>query len=449
MSDFAIKLSNVSKKFDLPHEKKTSSLNAVLNAISGENMDITSFKALDKISFSVKKGESVGILGKNGSGKSTLLKLVAKILGPSTGKVEVQGRIVPFIELGVGFQPDLSARENVFLYGAIMGLSHAQIKKRYDKIVEFAELEKFMDMKLKDFSSGMQMRLAFATAINTDPDILLVDEVLAVGDEAFKCKCIDKIMQLKRKKKTILFVSHSLELVKQVCNRCVLLDGGKLVSAGTTSKVANVYLKLLSNQEDALLIKQNKESEKELDLPTRPVVVPKTGIHPVNVEPAIQTSAKTVEPTKIKTDADRWGSKEIKITKIRFFGKNKKEKISFDSNEHFSVELNYKVIGRVKDPSFGINIYTPQEVCLFVANTSHFKPRKWPKGSSGKLVFDVKELHLAQGKYFLEVSVYDRLPNTVKPLDVLYFQYHFKVTGKKAPGGLIVMPNAWNFVDKK
>ena len=181
------------------------------------------FNALQDISFTVSHGETFGIIGPNGSGKSTLLKILAGVLYPDSGEVRVNGKIAPFLEVGVGFQPDLTAKENIYLYGAIMGLSKREIASKYDEILEFAELKRFESMKLKNFSSGMTVRLAFSTAIQTDPDILLVDEVLSVGDESFQRKCNEKIDNIRKIGKTIVLVSHAMETVEELCKRCILI----------------------------------------------------------------------------------------------------------------------------------------------------------------------------------------------------------------------------------
>src|SRR3990172_774751 len=202
----AIIVQNVSKHFRIPHEKKTTLFEHIKGAITGGSSQYEEFWALKDVSFTVKKGETLGIIGENGSGKSTLLKIIAGVLSPDSGSVKVNGRIAPFLELGVGFQGDLTAEDNARLYGAIMGMTKQEMENKFEEIFEFAELGRFRNMKLKNFSSGMYARLAFATAIYTDPDIILIDEALAVGDEAFQRKCYDKINGFKKDGKTIVTV---------------------------------------------------------------------------------------------------------------------------------------------------------------------------------------------------------------------------------------------------
>jgi lipopolysaccharide transport system ATP-binding protein len=240
----AIVVDNVSKRFRIPHEKKNTVFQNIIGLIKRQ-FSYEEFWALKDVSFEVKKGEALGIIGKNGSGKSTLLKILAKVMYPDSGSVTMNGKVASFLELGVGFQTELTARENVYIYSSVLGLSRKQVDRIYDDIFDFAELKKFESMKLKNFSSGMYLRLAFSTAINATPDTLLIDEVFAVGDETFQKKCGDKMNQFKAEGKTIVFVSHALATVKALCQRTILLNEGRIVTMGDTEKVINDYLAML------------------------------------------------------------------------------------------------------------------------------------------------------------------------------------------------------------
>lgn len=239
--DFAIKVEDINKSFRLPHERQNSLKGALINF---RKRGYEEQHVLKNISFEVKRGEFFGIVGRNGSGKSTLLKLLAGIYESDSGNIHVRGKLTPFIELGVGFSPELTGRENVFLNGALLGFSRTEMLAMYNDIVEFAELERFMDQKLKNYSSGMQVRLAFSIAIRADTDILVLDEVLAVGDEAFQRKCYEYFAELKRKKKTVILVTHSMDSVQRFCTKAMLLNGGKIVESGNPAKVAGKYLEL-------------------------------------------------------------------------------------------------------------------------------------------------------------------------------------------------------------
>jgi len=239
--DYAIVVDQVSKFFRVPREKKTTVYENLIGLLKGEHTTYDEFWALKDVSFNIRYGETFGIIGPNGSGKSSLLKIMARVLFPDDGRVIINGKVAPFLELGVGFQPDLSGKDNVYLYGAIMGLSKAEITGKYDEIMEFAELKRFENMKLKNYSSGMILRLAFSTAIQVNPDILLIDEVLAVGDETFQKKCKEKINSFREAGKTIVLVSHDLSSIKELCENCVLLKNGVVKGIGETDKIIDMY----------------------------------------------------------------------------------------------------------------------------------------------------------------------------------------------------------------
>jgi ABC-2 type transport system ATP-binding protein len=258
--DIAIKVEHVSKNFVLPHEKITS-IKGMFTGLAKKRMKKTveTQHALKDISFEIKKGEFFGIVGRNGSGKSTMLKILATIYQPSNGKISVRGKLVPFIELGVGFNPELTGRENVYLNGAMLGFSQKEIDGMYENIVEFAELERFMDQKLKNYSSGMQVRLAFAMATRSEADILLVDEVLAVGDADFQRKCFQYFRGLKKNNKTVVFVSHDMEAIREYCDRCVLIDSSELVYDGSPEVAAEKYTQLFNESAQEIQINDNSE----------------------------------------------------------------------------------------------------------------------------------------------------------------------------------------------
>jgi len=239
MTDVLVK--GLSKRFILPHEKKSTIFESIIGLIK-LNMSYERFYALKNINMQIEKGECIGIIGDNGSGKSTLLKLISKILVPTEGSVTSEGRIASFLELGVGFQNELSAKENVYLYGSIMGMSRKEIKERYEHIVDFSGVRKFMDAKLKNFSSGMRVRIAFSTAIQTDPDILILDEILAVGDKDFQKKCHKVFEKFRQSKKTIIIASHDINVITKFCNKTLLLDHGRQVMYGDTKAVVKKYL---------------------------------------------------------------------------------------------------------------------------------------------------------------------------------------------------------------
>ena len=263
--NIALSVKNVSKSFKLPTEQASGIKQAFINWAKG----VKGFKrqrVLNNISFDVEKGDFFGIVGRNGSGKSTLLKLISGIYVPDKGKIQVNGSLVPFIELGVGFNPELTGRENVYLNGAMLGFSVKQIDAMYDDIVEFAELSDFMDQKLKNYSSGMQVRLAFSVAIKAQGDILVLDEVLAVGDEAFQRKCYNYFAKLKKEKKTVILVTHDMESVQRFCNKAILINKGKIELSGSAPKVAQLYRDLNDSGTNDTEVKNTKLNDIDVDV---------------------------------------------------------------------------------------------------------------------------------------------------------------------------------------
>ena len=235
-----IKVEHVSMKFRMANDK-VMSLKEFLVAVLKRRLTYEEFQVLDDISFEVKKGEVVGIIGKNGAGKSTLLKIIAGVMKPTSGKVTANGNIVPMLELGSGFDPELNGRENIFLNGAILGYSQEFLQEKYDEILEFSELGQFIDMPIRNYSSGMMMRLAFSIATVVQPEILIVDEILAVGDERFQNKSKARMMELMSGGTTVLFVSHSLKQIEEMCDRVIWLDNHKIKMIGETKEVCRAY----------------------------------------------------------------------------------------------------------------------------------------------------------------------------------------------------------------
>jgi len=250
----AVVLENISKRFRLQSARSRSLQELVIGTLHRRNrQESEDFWALRDVSFSVEQGETLGLIGPNGSGKSTVLKLISGILQPTSGSVAVNGRISALLELGTGFHPDLTGRENVFLYGSILGLSNRTISSKLGEIIEFSELEQFIDVPVKHYSTGMLMRLGFSTAVYVDPDILLIDEVLAVGDVQFQQRCINRILDLKADDgKTILFVSHSENLIRSLCDRVVWLQDGRMIATGRADEMASAYLETTSGEDDQI-----------------------------------------------------------------------------------------------------------------------------------------------------------------------------------------------------
>ncbi len=236
-----IEVNEVTKKFNMT--KATGILNIIKKAIG--NFDNRSFRALDNISFSVEPGEMIGLIGHNGSGKTTLLRTIAGIYQPDSGKITIKGKLAPMLQIGTGFNKEFTAKENVIQYGLFLGIARKEIENKFSKIIEFAELENFKEMKIKHYSTGMRARLAFSTALETNPDILLVDEILSVGDQAFKQKSFDAFLKFKQQKKTIIYASHNIKKMPSLCDRVILLDHGKMIAIGKPKDIIEKYQELL------------------------------------------------------------------------------------------------------------------------------------------------------------------------------------------------------------
>lgn len=291
----AINVENVSKDFILPHEKLNSIKSVFMGVTKKRNKNTEMQHALKNVSFNVKKGEFLGIVGRNGSGKSTLLKILAGIYQPTSGNVITTGKLVPFIELGVGFNPELTGRENIYLNGALLGFSKKEVTDMYDDIVAFAELERFMNQKLKNYSSGMQVRLAFSLATCAKADILLIDEVLAVGDAAFQKKCFDYFDSLKRKETTVVFVSHNMEAVREYCDRAILIEDNKIAAIGSTDKIAQHYMRLfMDTSTQQTMAKDSDERWGDQKIVTKNITVSATS-QKILVKQTIQAMTKIDE----------------------------------------------------------------------------------------------------------------------------------------------------------
>lgn len=417
----AIIVENVSKRFRIPHEKRNTVIENITGIVTGRKQDYEEFCALENISFKVKKGEKLGIVGENGSGKSTMLKIISGVLSPDKGSVKVKGKIAPFLELGVGFNPELTAEDNVRLYGAVMGMSRKVIEEKFDDIFKFAELERFKQMKLKNFSSGMYMRLAFATATATDPEILLIDEVLAVGDEAFQRKCFDRMNEFKMAGKTIVLVTHDMETVKRFCDSALLLEHGRIMSMGNSEKVIDEYRKNLREKEEAVLKSQQVSTE--------------TAVEETNV------------PEKAEPLKNRWGSKEVEITEVKFFGEDRKEKYIFMTGESFIVKMKYFAKERIEKPVFGIAIHRNDGIHITGPNTRSYDNVIDSVEGDGAVEYIIDSLPLLDGTYHFTAAIYDYA--CIRPFDHHDKMYTFKVEGSKIKDyGIVYIPCRWKYCKK-
>jgi len=382
----AVTAKNLKKDFLLPHQRRTTLKQAFVNL--GRRNYKTKQHVLKGVNFEIKKGEFFGIVGRNGSGKSTLLKLLAGVYHPTSGSVDINGDLTPFIELGVGFNPELSGRDNIFLNGALLGFSKKEMLAMYDEIVAFSELGDFMDQKLKNYSSGMQVRLAFSIAIKAHNDILIFDEVLAVGDEAFQRKCLDVFEQYKARKQTVILVTHDMETVRQFCTRAMLIHDGEIKEIGNPRKVANEYSRL--NQQSI---------DKEVE----------------------SGNAKRAE-THLKA---------------RILNEKLKSQVGFDINEKLVVDLKWSGLEEMR--SIGVNIFKESGEHVTGVNTLKDDVKDWQNKGQLQLTFDLTMTH---GRYYLLVEAFKE---EGKVIDSIIDGPRFSVSNPEGMkwSGLVNLNHSW------
>jgi ABC-type polysaccharide/polyol phosphate transport system ATPase subunit len=387
--------------------------------------------ALDGVSFDVAAGRTFGIIGRNGSGKSTMLKLIAGIGKPTSGDVRVTGRVSALIELGAGFHPEISGRENVFINGMMLGLSKRDIASRFDAIVAFAELEAFIDAPVKTYSSGMYMRLGFAVAINVDPDVLLVDEVLAVGDEAFTHKCLDKFAELRRRGRTVLLVTHSLDLVTRFCDEALWLDAGKARAHGDPKRVIDAYLMDVAAAEERQLSTPNAQ------LPT---FKPQSDVAGASVDKAAAPAEDL-----FKASEGRWGSREVEITSVDFLGRDERPSHVFPSGDPVQIRIRVRAATPVRDFAFGIAIFSVEGVCCYGTNTHIEGASSQEFVGDGEVTFAIDRLDLVAGTYKIDVAVHRE---NGAPYDYHRLLYTLRVTSSTKDAGVFRPPHRWTFSDR-
>jgi ABC-type polysaccharide/polyol phosphate transport system ATPase subunit len=406
---FAVQVQDVFKfykKYADRHKFLTIKSALVNKTLFGDLSAGERFEALRGVSFDVKSGQTLGIIGENGSGKSTLLKILAGISKPTAGTVVTQGRISALIELGAGFHPEISGRENIFINGVILGLTRRQIQEKYDEIVRFAELEEFIDNPVKSYSSGMFMRLGFSIAINVNPDILLVDEVLAVGDASFVPKCLDKINEFRRHDKTIIYVSHDLATIERICDDVIWIRKGKVEMRGYPKRVTDAYLEYVGKKDEKKTLAQHGVEEKW------------TG------------------------KEKRWGSREIEISNVKMFDGHGREKYIFQAEEPLAVEFDVSALAAETDFVFGIGVFNGEGISCYGSNTllENYTARQIQ--GQGKVRLTIPALGLVNGTYFLDIAVHKR---DGYPFDYHHFQYSFRVTSSYRDVGIVRIPHSWEF----
>ena len=411
-----------------------------------------SFSALSDVSVTVPRGACYGIIGRNGSGKSTLLKIVAGITKPTSGIVRVKGRVSALIELGAGFHPEISGRENVFINGVMLGLSRREISDRFDEIVEFAELEDFIEAPVKTYSSGMYMRLGFAIATHVNPDVLLVDEVLAVGDEGFSLKCLDTFAEFKRRGKTILLVTHGLSMVERFCDEAVWLEAGQNRTTGDPTRVVQMYLADVEQAEEQHLAAEDAKAQQTpvTQAPPGPMSEP-VAEEAALAPPEEATGASAADaPDDDEPPADmfaakegRWGSGAVRIEKVTLEGDRGPAHV-FHTGDRMTIRMRVIAAQPVDDFAFGISIFSIEGVCCYGTNTNIEEMESESLEGEGEVVFAIERLDLVEGTYKLDVAVHKR--------DGFSYDYHrllytFRVKSSTKDAGIYRPSHAWRFTD--
>ena len=398
-----IRFDRVSKRFILHHERARSFQDLAVNLFRHNDGSREEFWALRDVSFTVEQGETVGLIGPNGSGKSTALKLVSRIIEPTSGGIEAKGRVGALLELGAGFHPDLTGRENVYLNGSILGMSRREIDRRLDSIVAFAELSRFIDMPVRNYSSGMMMRLGFAVATSFQPDILLVDEVLAVGDQSFQAKCLQRIAQMRDQGITILFVSHGLDTVRRLCNRVVWLDEGRVQDVGSADQVIVKYLGQVWKGTNIRLLSEGDAAGR----------------------------------------GRRWGSGEVLITAVEFRDGTGHPRRVFQKGDTLVARIHYQAHRPVRKPAFGVAIYREDNSHVSGVNTVQSGLEIDALDGEGMVDYVIPSLPLLPGRYEFTAAIYDH--HSVHPYDHQHRAYTFEVQAGDlaAEEGLVHIPCRW------
>ncbi len=410
MTDIAVSFDHVSKYFVLKEDRATSFRELMVNLVrrQGRPSEEDQFWVLKDISFELEAGETVGFIGPNGAGKSTLLKLMAGILEPTSGEIGINGRIGALLELGAGFHPDLTGRENVYLNGSILGMGRREIDRKLDEIVAFAEVERFIDMPVKHYSSGMRMRLGFSIATNIAPEILLIDEGLAVGDEAFQHKCMTKIAEFQRKGCTVLLVSHSLSLVEGLCSRTIWLEDGEIRQQGRTDPVIAAYRGGVDEQMMADSAFQRKDSD------------------------------------GFDTGAD------FRICDVQMVDASGEARWTYQSGEEVQVHISYESKRRLEKPVFSILIHRSDGLYVSSTNTHNIDPVDLgPIEGRGEVVVTIERLNLHRGNYFLSAGAYYEPDppywSTEADLREKAFQFNVLSNGRH---GVVALPARWEHGDR-
>lgn len=436
-NDYAIEVKDLKKKFKVYYDKGSQLKERMLfkNRNRYEERWV-----LNGISFNVKKGEAIGLIGHNGCGKSTTLKLLTKIIYPDSGSVTMRGRVSSLIELGAGFHPDMSGRENIYTNAAIFGLSKKEIEERMDDIIRFSELEEFLDNPVRTYSSGMYMRLAFSIAINVDADILLIDEILAVGDVNFQAKCFNRLREIKAQGTTIVIVSHSLSQIEQICDRSIWIQDGRIYEEGNPHEIHLKYFDYMGQkmQERQELEQEMIAAEKAEAVQDGPNEEPVTDVsQEVTVEPDESPAAET----PAEKPKERWGNGRAEIVSITMTDADGESKNVFATGDKVKFVIEYKVNKKVDDAVFGIGIFRNDDMQIYGTNTRIDKMKEFSLSKGGSTEVVIESLLLLPGEYYLDVAIESGMGI---PVDYFRKAKRFSVYSAIGDVGLVRLKHDWN-----
>lgn len=418
----AVSVKDVNKKFKVYYDKGQSMKERILFRNRSHYEDRW---VLKNISFDVKKGEAIGLIGENGCGKSTLLKLLSKIMYPDNGSIKIEGRVSSLIELGAGFHPDMSGRENIYTNASIFGLNKKEIDKRLEKIIEFSELEEFIDNPVRTYSSGMYMRLAFAVAINVDADVLLIDEILAVGDASFQSKCFNKLREIKVSGTTIIIVSHSLGQIEQICERSIWIDNGVIRKEGTPRMVHPQYMEFMGQKRFKNLKKEEPVAQEESKAEQK--------------EEIQKTSEESIDD--IHT-AKRFGSNEVIITDTYIVDSQGTKRNVFSTGEKVEIVIEYKLKKSIESAAFGVGIIRNDGVYAYGTNTLIDNMDWFGINKDGTASFIIEKLLLMPGIYDVDIAINDT-KNMEFAVDYIRKAFSFEMYSSVSDLGVARIEHEW------
>jgi len=404
----AIVVYEVSKRFRMYHANRPNTLQAAFLGNWRLLRPRAEFLALERINFQTLRGKMVGVIGENGAGKSTLLRLIGGVIQPDSGRITTHGRLSALLELGVGFHNELTGRENVYLNGVISGLTRREIERRFDEVVHFAELEDFIDSPLRTYSSGMKMRLAFSVAIHIEPEILLIDEVLAVGDIRFQAKCLQRIKSLKSAGCTILFVSHNHTQVEELCDEALWLRAGKLAAQGPAPVVVERYLSELRGETAGQVLPDKDRS-----------------------------------PRDLRMNVNRFGSLEMEITGVQLLSPDGAQVSELTSGEPLWIEIQYSAREAIQTPIFGVSITTPDGQIYFESNIQSALDIPIGLDRPGRALLKIDRLDLGSGNYYVVPGIYQA--EWKRTYDYHWQVYALTINSTQESKGVLHPPHHWVF----